>query len=130
MKIKKAYQFSLLLLVWILVPSCVKDKLSNCLPAETAVNLKFHLAVNSEDGNDINLNDVTYLDVYLFDKETGTFYKHFRDEDPQLQDKTYRLKIMAAPNTYDIIVWGNTNNNDYSYLPLLPFVENQTTLSE
>ena len=129
MKLKTIYQLSIFLLAWALLPSCTKEDRSDCLPSMVDIEMSFKLAVSTEAGNDIDLSDVNFLEVFLFHTETGLFYKSFQDEQPQLADENYRMLISAAPGTYDILAWGNTNSADYAYAPT-EFVENVSTLAE
>ena len=125
----KLYQLILLSVLLLVLPSCIKDDRSDCPVDDVIVELSFYPSPSLEEGNDINLETLQTLDVYLFRQEDGIFQAYYRDYKANLTDDDYRLKIATRQGAYDMIVWGNAAKADYNLNPLT-FVVGQTNIED
>lgn len=125
----KSSQLILLSVLLIALPSCTKEDRSDCPTDNIQVVLSFYPTLSIEEGNDINLEDLQTLDVYLFRQEDGIFHSYCRDYEADVNNEDYRLKIAAKQGIYDMIVWGNAAKSDYNLDPLT-FIVGETNIED
>lgn len=55
---------------------------------------------------------VSSVDLYVFDAETGSYVTHFSDRGDALASGGYRMPLELAPGTYDLVAWCGLAGND------------------
>lgn len=56
-------------------------------------------------------NQVTSVDLYVFDATTGAFVKKYTENGTALQTDGYRMEVDLQPGNYELIAWCGLNNN-------------------
>ena len=60
--------------------------------------------------------EVNNINLFIFDSSTGVLVRHIEINSPSQLDNNFSLHIDGLkPGVYDILVWGNLNNNFYNF---------------
>lgn len=119
-----------LLLAALLPYGCIGDDLSDCPPPDpddAGVLLGFRFS--PLDGNDIQADDLTCMDVFVFDG-SGLYVSTVRDAAPRMQDEDYRIALTLAEGNYSFVAWGNCEaGTGYTTTPAT-FVKGVTSIDD
>ncbi|HJD74620.1 MAG TPA: FimB/Mfa2 family fimbrial subunit [Bacteroides reticulotermitis] len=114
MRYNYIYRAILLLLLSGLFASCIAEDQSNCPPDAEGIRLRFRL--NPVDNNDIQPDDISSLEIFVFD-DSGKYRGKYRDDSPRVQDDSYCIDLPLTAGNYHFVAWGNTPGSDYTHSP-------------
>jgi hypothetical protein len=95
----------LLLLISLAFQSCIQDDLSDCT-SDKRIYFDYELAVSSEKDGGINPEDITRMNLFVFD-ENGLFVKEYIDETPQIGPEYFMAIDGLEAGYYKFVAWGN-----------------------
>lgn len=93
----------LLLMVPMIMSSCVREERDDC---RFPLRLRFSYLFNRENRNLLR-DEVSHVNLYLYDTETGKFVDMIRVSVEDLDDDN-SISWNVAPGSYSLVAWGGT----------------------
>lgn len=115
---------SLFLLPWLMY-GCINEDTPRYSASEKEVLLGFTFNPNNDD--DLDPSDLSVIEVFVFD-EADVYIGSYVDNNPQMQNRDYRIALPLKPGKYSFTAWGNIGN-EYGYTPTQPLIKGVTTRS-
>ena len=100
----RLFAVSLLLFSVILLNSCINEDMDSC-PSQRQNNLILNFVHTDDQGNDLFMNYIHRVDLFVFDNQLHFVTKETVDQ--ASLSAFAGIKLSLLPGTYRIICWGN-----------------------